>query len=296
MVSLYPSFQLYNKKIKKGSFPRNILINRGNFHYPDTSYKETPRYACLPGVLTLEAAIVSVFLLYFFVSILFFFRVMQVQLEVQSVLDRTACKASVYVAVGEEGNQWENNAAVNVLFRKEAAGYKTIQRYVSGGMAGISLKKSDLSGNDVDLLAVYDIRLPFRLFGTRDFRLVSRSTARKWTGWNSAKSDKGKNDIWVFITESGSVYHRSKECTYLTLSIRSVTEESLSELRNEKGGKYYACELCASVKNKWDKVYITNQGLSYHYDLNCRGLKRTILKIPLSEAGERSLCRRCGAQ
>lgn len=296
MVSLYPSLQQYNKKVKTGSFPGNILNNRGNFHYPDTSYKEAPRYACLPGVLTLEAAVISVYLLYFFVSILFFFRVMQVQLEVHSVLDQTARKASVYMAKQEDGNQWGNKAAVKALFLKEAAAYTTMQRYISGGIAGISLANSDIMGDDVDLQAVYYVRLPFRLFGLEDFRLVSRSNARKWTGWNNTKSNQDKYNVWVYITESGNVYHRSKECTHLTLSIKSVAKETLSKLRNENGGKYHACELCAGVKNKWDKVYITNQGLSYHYDLNCRGLKRTILKIPLSEAGDRSLCRRCGVQ
>ena len=51
--------------------------------------KGTPQCLRLSAVFTLEAAVVMPVLACFFVSVLFFFRIMQIQLEVQRALDDT---------------------------------------------------------------------------------------------------------------------------------------------------------------------------------------------------------------
>ena len=60
--------------------------------------KGTPQCLRLSAVFTLEAAVVMPVLACFFVSVLFFFRIMQIQLEVQRALDDTGRKLAVCAA------------------------------------------------------------------------------------------------------------------------------------------------------------------------------------------------------
>ena len=56
--------------------------------------------------------------------------------------------------------------------------------------------------------------------------------------------DWKEEDETVYVTGTGLVYHKDYHCTYLDLSIRMVQGKEISELRNESGGRYYACEHC----------------------------------------------------
>ena len=227
----------------------------------------------------------------FFVSILFFFRVLQVELQVQKSLADTGRMLAVYLS-GEDGGFTAELTAANALFLKEMSGKKEAGRYIRGGTMGISLLESDFSEHEIRLRAIYQIRLPVRLFWTLDITVEQTACCRKWTGWHAA-GEGGESDEWVYITEMGSVYHLSNDCTHLTLSIRSVDEGQVASLRNENGGKYRTCALCANRKHRGGRVYITNQGDRYHTDLNCSGIKRTVFLIRRSETGDRSCCTRC---
>ena len=59
--------------------------------------KGTPQCLRLSAVFTLEAAVVMPVLACFFVSVLFFFRIMQIQLEVQKALDNLSIGRTVLV-------------------------------------------------------------------------------------------------------------------------------------------------------------------------------------------------------
>ena len=255
------------------------------------SYKGTPRCACCPAVLTVEAALILPLLSAFFVSVLFFFRVMQVELEVQKALDDTGRQLAV--SLDSDENQTVTGLVLaRALFAKELAGREITDTYIHGGNTGITLMGSRFTEDEVYLSASYQIFLPIRIFWKWELPLRQKAVCRRWTGWNGTATD-GNGDTWVYITETGQVYHTVSACTHLVLSVQSVRREELGMLRNEAGGRYEACLLCGDVKNAWGKVYITNQGGSYHNDLNCSGLKRTVMLVRLSEVGARRLCSRC---
>ncbi len=255
------------------------------------SHKETPRYSYFSGVFTLEAAVILPLLACFFVSILFFFRVMQIEITVQKALDDTGRQLAVYMADEESAF---DIAAAQALFWKELGETEMPADYIRGGRFGISLLSSTFDAQEVHLLACYRLRLPVRIFWIWEFAMEQRADCRKWNGW-SAAPENGGADTWVYVTETGSVYHLTDNCTHLELSIRSVEYAQLAQLRNENGGKYYACSRCADQSNRWGKVYITNQGSCYHNDLGCSEIKRTVYGIRLSDVGARTCCKRCCA-
>ncbi len=255
------------------------------------SHKEAPRCHYFFGVFTLEAAVILPLLASFFVSILFFFRVMQIEIAVQKALDDTGRQLAVFTAEKESAS---DIAMAQSLFLKELGETEMPARYIRGGIIGISLLSSEFGEREIQLKAHYQIQLPIRLFWVWEFAIEQQASCRKWNGW-SAGAENGDADVWVYITETGSVYHRTSTCSHLDLSIQSVKREQLAYLRNENGGKYYACSRCADRTNAWGNVYITNQGECYHNDLNCSEIKRTVYMIRLSEVGTRECCKRCGA-
>ena len=216
-----------------------------------------------------------------FTFVLFFFRVMQVQLCVQDALEDTGRTLSVYAAVKD--SQEEKYAVLaKSMFIAKAREDDNIRKFVTGNVFGITFSESSFEGNDICLRVHYQLKFPVSLLGKKSFWLSQQTIYRKWTGW---KDELGiqDGDRWVYIAEQGTVYHKTSGCTYLNLSIQSVEDVQIAEYRNESGEKYHKCELCADKINKFERVYITNYGNKYHTDLNCSGIKRTIEMVRLSD-------------
>lgn len=125
--------------------------------------------------------------------------------------------------------------------------------------------------------------------------IVSCCYMRAWTGYDVENRAEGEDreEIYVYITDSGSAYHMARSCTYLTLSITLAGRDEVEGLRNASGGRYSPCEKCGGDGS--GIVYVTNEGDRYHNTIECSGLKRTVRCVPLSEAGGRSPCSRCCA-
>lgn len=281
------------KAYKQKSLPESIWTISHHKTIIKFPTQGAPRCTCYAGSFTLEAAVILPMLACFFVSILFFFRVMQVQLEVQQALDDTGRRLAVYLA-GDNSGSLAEYAAAGILFQKELKGSKTVSEYVRGGLAGITLFDSEFSADQIHLRASYRIRLPVRIFWIWEVKIAQRADCRKWTGWKEQSEDV-EEDL-VYITETGTVYHTTKSCTHLTLSIRSVTIGEIPWLRNENGDKYRECMICMDKNISSGQLYITNQGDCYHSDLGCSGLKRTIYTVRLSEVEGRRPCRKCATE
>lgn len=167
---------------------------------------------------------------------------------------------------------------------------------IVGGMEGISTYFSDFMGEDdhIDIVISFYAKTPIKLPGTGKFFMLQRVTLRGWSGYHPNIGEEGDtaDTDYVYITENGDVYHLWEDCTYLKLSIKEAILSNIKNLSNISGGKYTPCEICGR-KQTTGMVYITDTGDRYHTDLNCSALKRTVIKIPLSEAEGRSLCQRC---
>lgn len=178
--------------------------------------------------------------------------------------------------------------SVNVIVGKEDG--------ISFWLSKVAFRDNTFSGGDdiIDLVATYEAEPLCNIFGVKPYRMANRCRVHAWTGY-SGKGDiesDGSERI-VYITDNASVYHLTKSCTYLSLSISAINSSSLENSRNSSGAKYKVCEKCGDAY-KSDCLFITNEGDKYHSSLSCPGLKRSINAVPLSSVSGMNACSRCG--
>ena len=207
--------------------------------------------------MTIEAALALPIFIFFMLSVLYVFQIIHVQ-------------AQSYQALHQRGNRIAFSAY--------------------GGQEG-------QTDSIVSLSESYRIQ-PFMWW--QDFgrlRVEQQYYAHAWVGYDlggEAADDAGAGE-YVYIAETGVVYHLTNRCSYLNLSVSEVLRATIPSLRNDSGAKYYPCERCPDTGSAL--VYITSQGNRHHSDRDCSGLKRTVTMILKNEAIEQGYggCSRCAS-
>lgn len=246
--------------------------------------------ASLPGFYVVEAAVTIPVFVVFMVELLFFFLVMQLQMEIQASLNYTGkLLAEAAVLEKQENALLLRQVTAKTIFLKHVKEQEISLAHVRGKEFGIRLDTTASDEEYVCLKAVYRIRFPITLLGRHGYTIRQQVKVRKWKG--DAASVKEAAD-WVYVTPKGTAYHESMGCPYLDLSIRGVAVQEVWHLRNQSGGKYYACNDCENPVKQM--VYITDYGTLYHTSLGCTGLKRSVQKVKRTETGERHACPKCG--
>lgn len=294
-----------NKKIKSTV---NSLRTRLKILHQMQSLKRASPFILrkLRASITVEAAFALPFFLFF-------------MLQVMSAMNMIAAGSRLTAALHQVGNRMAfagyayDKAAGNVL-PDGLASVALTQLYavnqitdyagrdylnhscVKNGAAGISYAGTSIMGEHdvIEICLSYQTEPLFSIPGFESFSVSQRYYGRAWTGYDveEGMSDLTQEDPMVYITQTGTVYHTNRNCTYLNPSVRTIPAASLGDSRNESGGKYYACEICGR-KNATGNVYITGQGDRYHSTASCSGLKRTIYTVPLSEVHGRGCCSKC---
>ncbi len=234
-----------------------------------SSLKPT-RERSLSGSITVESAMVLPIFLFAMLSVMYLTDAVRVSSEKTAILAEKAYKAAKYAYVGNQ----------------------------IADLSGLSGTIDLINGGDdiINLVDRYRIDVPFDLLGTYDPYAIDRVRVRAFTGYDNLKH-KHDNDSepeeMVYVTESGTVYHRSLGCSHLNFNIRSVDFGALDSERANNGAKYYACEYCAKHGGDPAVVYVTDDGNRYHTTLGCPALKRTIHEVPLSDVSLPP-CSECG--
>ena len=169
---------------------------------------------------------------------------------------------------------------------------------IVGGSGGVSCKRSwAIPGMGVlELTAEYEVELPVPVFHIPVLHYKEKMRMKTWTGYvKTYEAGIGDNEL-VYVTETGIVYHRNYQCTYLEPSVRSVAKTQLGELRNSSGGIYHLCERCGWMPGNDGNCYVTDYGDRYHTSLSCSGLKRKVYTVPLSEVKGKGACSKCGGK
>jgi len=165
---------------------------------------------------------------------------------------------------------------------------------VSGGAGGLHLEESNISAvtGVGHLVATYEVRLPVPFFRILGIPCREEIKIKGWCGYVRTGFGNTAEET-VYVTETGLVYHKDYHCTYLDLSIRPASQQEVTDMRNNSGGKYHPCERCRPPAGS-GIVYITDYGDRYHGQLGCSGLKRTVYAVPLSEVLGKGECSKCG--
>ena len=148
---------------------------------------------------------------------------------------------------------------------------------------------------DITLPDVYSFRPVSGLIPLSSIHRVNVVKVRRWNGKvHESRTLQSEQERMVYVTETGTVFHRSLGCSHLNLSVTHISGAELASRRNKSGGKYYPCEVCASSGVPAALVYVTAKGDRYHNSPSCSGLKRSVRMIKESEAAGLPPCSRCG--
>lgn len=276
--------------------------------------------------LTVEASLVFPIFILVILGFLYFMQLFILQERIQSSITEVSKFASRYAYLyervlqpeGEEKNQEEadnelrkimNGLISGTIYRGKFLEYlgedKPNDFCVEGGLNAVSFIQSSFMKEDekIEIVATYDVRIPMLFFSTSPFHVVQKVKTRAFVGYSCLEGagyqskETDTSNPYVYITKTGVVYHKDSECTYIKYKIQSVSMESMEQLRNTSGGIYYPCESCVEGKNiTLQSCYITSYGDRYHSEASCNKLKRTIIKVRLSQVAGRKPCSKCGGE
>lgn len=171
---------------------------------------------------------------------------------------------------------------------------------IRGGRAGLICPRCSVS-EEIVLQAVHFpkpavsiLPVSFRVAGTQ-------AHTRGFVGDDAfpgdsslSETDAYAEEIYVYVTEYGVVYHRKLTCPHLNLHIQTGTIEEVLKARSADGSIYYPCEYCRPGKGTDGTVYYyTTDGNRYHRDYHCKALTRSIREVLLSET-TLPPCHTCG--
>jgi hypothetical protein len=255
--------------------------------------------------MTVEACLVLPLFLFAFLNLISIVEIYRLQGALSAAMHDTIKQMAVYgyeyQKIGGGGAGMAESLGLTYIVAAGKVRTKLGTAYLdnsplAGGASSISwLRSSVMQKEDcIDLVAEYQIRPPSAVAGWKQRTMYNRMRTRAWTGYDNAGSggSQSSGEEIVYITPEGSVYHRSRACHYLKLSIAAVDKSFLETQRNQDGEKYYPCGACGVSGGS--VVYITGYGNRYHTTLGCSSLKRTIMAVPISETGGRGACSKCG--
>lgn len=259
----------------------------------------SPVFSGCRGSLAVEASLAFPLFLFFFLNILSILQLLSCYSRIEAALHQTARKWALYACVedGEPGaGAWLGAALLPREIEKQLGEEAMAHLPIRGGKTGLQCYLSALPDERevMDLVVCYRAVPLFPLPGFSEFTMVNRCRVRCWTGYETPPDESGESgaEEIVYITETGVVYHKSRTCSHLKLSVRTIGSGALEAARNADGGRYYPCEKCGAESGR-SLYYIADEGEKYHTSPGCSGLIRKVMAVPLSQTGGMRACSRC---
>lgn len=297
----------FSERLQTGAVRKEEKALPANKSPEDRVSERTSFHSFLKGGLTVETACILPLFLWAVLGALYFLELTTVQVRLIGGIRDTARKMAV-ISYGIHGGISEEEAGVGmgeiisgalstVYAKQEIMKKAALEETTLGSKTDLSLAASDFSDQEtIDLRVISGVRFPLPVFQVKKLRFLERGRVRAWTGRSLSDSDgeqgESEDGETVYITETGSVYHRDENCTHIRRSISSGKVAELEKRRNGSGGKYYPCSCYLAHPSAL--VYYTTYGDRYHSTLSCSRLKRTVRKVKLSEAEHLRPCTKCG--
>ena len=284
------------KERKATSLKAKIVLNQ--IPQSDTT-KRVFLYSSSKASLTIEAAICIPFFIVFWISILSILQILTFYTKLDISLASTARESAIYANKQKENLDNSMVTITSIPFiHKKTKQYLTSQKTpffsIQEEKINYNFGLSNINSNVLDIIVEYEIKPVFQLLPFPKVVLQNRILVKNWTGYylDSNENKKEEQQEYVFVTETGTVYHTNRQCTHLVLTISPIQQSVCIEQRNKYNEKYLPCEKCRpQILDQL--VYITDEGNHYHNSLMCSGLKRTVITIKLEEKENRTRCIRC---
>lgn len=255
--------------------------------------KRAFRLASCPGIMTAEAAIAVPVFLWAAFALLEMVHMLGIH---QELLTAMAGSSHISSVQGYD-ESFGTDQVLTQLVLQIGRSYVDFDR-IRGGMAGIDYWGTgyDPENGDIFTKASCQLAPAFSMMGTGQVRVALTLHTRAFVGGKylngSSSSDDGDETV-VYVAENGVVYHRSRECAYIDLSLHGVPFGQAASQRNAQGGRYYGCERCMGDEDP-PVVYITDTGSRYHSTSQCGSLSRTVYEMVLTSDCVLPPCSRCG--
>lgn len=241
-------------------------------------------FVSFKGSLSLEACLVIPLFVMFLMTIILSIEMVRLQTNVFEALHQGYCAAF------EEGNTGDADHIIHSYMDTRDHPYLCLDG---------TLDISDISSVEGNGIIEFEVS-----YGLKDFifylptgvgRIKDRVYGHAFTGYYIDDSEVKESDgEYVYVTATGSKFHRSAECSYIKVTPIAVGYSYMENGRNNDGAKYYACEICHPGKT--GTLYVTKEGNRYHGNRGCAGLKRTLRILPEKEAIDAGYtpCSKCG--
>lgn len=269
--------------------------------------------SCLKGSMTVEAAVVLPLLLFFLLNLGSLMELIRLHGNMELALTNVGNELSIYRYVeSEELTAQEQNELPAKLkpLLQSVLSQVYIQQRVKDYLGEDYLENAPFAaadgfahsvgwnvsgeGDRLELVYSYSAGSPFGVPGFSDFYMSNSYYTHVWNGYDIPGSGDGVGLETVFLTEYGTVYHSTMECSHLQLSIQEMSMEEAKRSSNIRGRRYELCEHCADAQYS-GIAYVTDYGDCFHYSRQCEGLNRTIYSVTLAEAQGQGLeiCNKC---
>ena len=239
----------------------------------------------MDGSMTVETALVFplfIFVLYavFCVSQLFI-----ASHEIHNGLVETARYAAKYAY--SQKDMLTSQMSLNWKFTKYVD--DTCLANIKGGAKRVRISVTEEEGKKGVLRLQADAKLMLAIpfLGTYKMHLQEVVYQKKFIGYIEGAMDC-EQEGYVYVAETGSVYHTSLSCTHICLQI--VPAASLADIGQRK-----CCQRCMK-EGRLQGEYAAVYGDCIHNNLNCSGIKRTIRVIKKEQIGDMPQCSKCAGQ
>ena len=262
------------------------------------------------GSLSLEAAVSLPFFIFAIIALLSWLEIFRAYTDIETTMCQASRQVALFSGAYSVSSDYTDDDGlsgdyISMVLTDGYAYAKLMTNYTKNNgqsikvtdgrlsLLSLSQSHSSVSQGYIDYSLNYSAAPLINTFNLFDVPLYQRFYLHTWTGYSLSDNSVSQNDERiVYITETGTVYHLSKACSYLKLSITPVNASEIEDLRNSSGATYKPCELCNPEKT--GLLYITDYGDKYHCSLTCSGLKRTINEVPLSSVQDTmNCCSRC---
>lgn len=235
------------------------------------------------GMATVEATLI---LPVFIFGMLMIYHMIQCRLTENIIYD-AAVETAEYISLLGYLNE-DGTYIPELYFSGYLDDEDKVKRYVTGGVSGINFwgSRYDMEDDCFILNINYTLKVGVPFMPAVDKSKNITITKRFYVGNTEENTDKTSgDDVYVYITDNMEVYHSTRLCSHLNLTIK------IADMEDAVKQGYEPCEFCGYNAEK--KVLVTDNGDKYHAFAGCSGLKRTIHRVKLSETGGVPACTRC---